>query len=529
MDFYFGLFTTFIVIIPCCGFKTDLIQCTFMEENDHHCVKNSAGKNYCNQTTQCEEGDGCYALWKNSSGEILFKKKGCWPIKDCRARMETKNECVGHHNSNNDLDFCCCVGHLCNAYISNITILDTSPGTTTVSPKGGTTKKYRDHLTHSLLYYTLIPVFGCCIVIAVLIYLWRRHKSSMVGRQKRLPTYSPPPSPAIGSHPVQLESMIAQGQFGSVYKASSIDKTVAVKVFAQQEHASWSTEKEIYTLYDMSHCGILKYIGVDKRKDDIGFQYWIITEYHEHGSLSDYLANNVLSWEQLYNMLLSMVNGLAFLHSDVPNSIPPKPAIAHCDFKSRNVLVKSDLTCCIGDFGLAIVCKACMDQNELRPQVGTKRYMAPEVLDGAITFQRESFMRIDVYALALVMWEMVSRCTATESVFPEYKLPFEEEVGLHPSIDTMQDVVVEKKLRPKIRGEWRAHKGIGVICECMEDCWDPDADARITVHCVFERLVQLHQATEIRNITNIAATSNDDLASSGISSWSLSEGKESTC
>ena len=43
--------------------------------------------------------------------------------------------------------------------------------------------------------------------------------------------------------------------------------------------------------------------------------------------------------------------------------------------------------------------------------------MAPEVLDGAITFQRESFMRIDVYALALVMWEMVSRCTATESEF----------------------------------------------------------------------------------------------------------------
>ena len=43
--------------------------------------------------------------------------------------------------------------------------------------------------------------------------------------------------------------------------------------------------------------------------------------------------------------------------------------------------------------------------------------MAPEVLDGAITFQRESFMRIDVYALALVMWEMVSRCTATDSEF----------------------------------------------------------------------------------------------------------------
>jgi hypothetical protein len=36
--------------------------------------------------------------------------------------------------------------------------------------------------------------------------------------------------------------------------------------------------------------------------------------------------------------------------------------------------------------------------------------MAPEVLEGAITFNRESFLRIDVYALALVIWEMISRC-----------------------------------------------------------------------------------------------------------------------
>ena len=249
-------------------------------------------------------------------------------------------------------------------------------GTTKVDPRLKPGKKSDGGLPQTLLYYILVPGFGFCVMLAVLIYMWRRHKSSIIGRQTRIPAYSPPPSPAIGSHPVQLETMIAQGQFGSVYKANSFDRTVAVKVFAQQEHASWLTEKEIYTNYDMSHCGILKYIGVDKRKHNIGFQYWIITEYHENGSLSDYLTNNVLSWEQLYNMLLSMVNGLAFLHSDVPNSMPSKPAIAHCDFKSRNVLVKSDLTCCIGDFGLAIVCKACMDQNELRPQVFSHFYLS---------------------------------------------------------------------------------------------------------------------------------------------------------
>eukprot|EP00795_Rhopilema_esculentum_P014417 gene14417-5471_t len=495
------LFVIFVTI-PCSGVPEGVIECSHLDKNDKHCTINSGPGKICNHTKSCEHGSGCFALWKNSSGEVIYEKKGCWPIRSCHDKRDIPEDCIGTYNPN----------------ISPLSKDDVP-----------SRKEDPEYLPKSLLYYILVPGFGFCVVIAVIIYLWRRHKRSLIGRQMRLPAYSPPPSPAIGSHPVQLETMIAQGQFGSVYKAKSIDKTVAVKVFAQQEHASWVTEKEIYTKYDMSHCGILKFIGIDKRKHNIGFQYWIITEYHMYGSLSDYLKNNVLSWEQLYRMLLSMVNGLAFLHSDAPNSVLPKPAIAHCDFKSRNVLVKSDLTCCIGDFGLAIVCKACMDQNELRPQVGTKRYMAPEVLDGAITFQRESFMRIDIYALSLVMWEMVSRCTATDSVFPEYKLPFEEEVGLHPSIEAMQDVVVDKKLRPKIRGEWRAHKGIGVMCECMEDCWDPDADARITVHCVFERLIQLNQATEMGNIANMSASSNDDLASSGISLWSLSEGKESTC
>lgn len=45
-------------------------------------------------------------------------------------------------------------------------------------------------------------------------------------------------------------------------------------------------------------------------------------------------------------------------------------------------------------------------------QVGTRRYMAPEVLEGAINFQRDAFLRIDIYALGLVLWEVVTRCKA---------------------------------------------------------------------------------------------------------------------
>lgn len=69
--------------------------------------------------------------------------------------------------------------------------------------------------------------------------------------------------------------------------------------------------------------------------------------------------------------------------------------------------------------------KSCGDTHG---QVGTRRYMAPEVLEGAINFNRDAFLRIDVYACGLVLWEMVSRCNAAGPV-GEYQLPFEAEVN----------------------------------------------------------------------------------------------------
>lgn len=36
-------------------------------------------------------------------------------------------------------------------------------------------------------------------------------------------------------------------------------------------------------------------------------------------------------------------------------------------------------------------------------------------------------------------------------------LPFEEEVGQHPSLEDMQEVVVHNKLRPTLRGCWQKH------------------------------------------------------------------------
>ena len=45
------------------------------------------------------------------------------------------------------------------------------------------------------------------------------------------------------------------------------------------------------------------------------------------------------------------------------------------------------------------------------------RYMAPEVLEGAIHFQEEAFLRTDIYALGLIMWEIGWRCDVGNGVW----------------------------------------------------------------------------------------------------------------
>lgn len=46
-------------------------------------------------------------------------------------------------------------------------------------------------------------------------------------------------------------------------------------------------------------------------------------------------------------------------------------------------------------------------------QVGTARYMAPEVLEARLNLENmESFKQTDIYSMALVLWEMTSRCEA---------------------------------------------------------------------------------------------------------------------
>lgn len=105
----------------------------------------------------------------------------------------------------------------------------------------------------------------------------------------------------------------------------------------------------------MRHSNILEYIGVEKHPDQS--ELWLITAYHSYGSLCDYLKAHTVTWPELCKIAESMSRGLMHLHEEIGASKTEglKPSIAHRDFKSKNVLLKDDLTACIADFGLALV------------------------------------------------------------------------------------------------------------------------------------------------------------------------------
>lgn len=69
----------------------------------------------------------------------------------------------------------------------------------------------------------------------------------------------------------------------------------------------------------------------------------------EQQSLQEYLKNNTSDLPTLSRMSLDIAKGLSHLHSDLG-----KPCITHRDLNSKNILVRSDLSCCICDLGLAI-------------------------------------------------------------------------------------------------------------------------------------------------------------------------------
>jgi serine/threonine protein kinase len=215
------------------------------------------------------------------------------------------------------------------------------------------------------LLYSIVPIFGSALLLAFCLFMYHHQKQArfMPGLIEEEPlNMHQPPSPVLSMRPIQRLEVISQSQCGiTVWKAKHCLETVAVKIFPEHEKTEWSNEKDFYTLCNLNHDNVLRFIAVEKHIDGIYTEYWLITEYHGYGSLSDYLKQHILSWTELCRLAKSMAGGLAYVHSEVKGIDGfYKPCIAHRDVKTKNILVKSDLSCCISDFGLALK----FDENE---------------------------------------------------------------------------------------------------------------------------------------------------------------------
>jgi len=92
----------------------------------------------------------------------------------------------------------------------------------------------------------------------------------------------------------------------------------------------------------MDHENILKFVGVERRGENLEMEYWLITSFHEKGtyyfhfnqhdnlmnscgfclgSLCDFLKFNVLTWNDLCKIAYTMARGLDHLHEQVTQKV----------------------------------------------------------------------------------------------------------------------------------------------------------------------------------------------------------------
>ncbi|KAG4209742.1 hypothetical protein ERO13_A02G000700v2 [Gossypium hirsutum] len=208
--------------------------------------------------------------------------------------------------------------------------------------------------------------------------------------------------------------ILGEGGFGTVYKGY-IDENVrvglkslpvAVKVLNKeglQGHREWLTE--VNFLGQLRHPNLVKLIGYCCEDD----HRLLVYEFMFRGSLENHLfrkATAPLSWAKRMMIALGAAKGLAFLHN------AERPVI-YRDFKTSNILLDSDYTAKLSDFGLAKAGPLGDETHVSTRVMGTYGYAAPEyVMTGHLT------ARSDVYSFGVVLLELLTGRKSVDKTRP---------------------------------------------------------------------------------------------------------------
>ncbi|XP_027333365.1 L-type lectin-domain containing receptor kinase IX.1-like [Abrus precatorius] len=193
------------------------------------------------------------------------------------------------------------------------------------------------------------------------------------------------------------DNRLGQGASGQVYKGvlSYLGRVVAVKrIFADFENSERVFINEVRIISRLIHKNLVQFIGWCHEQGE----FLLVFEYMPNGSLDTHLFGNkrTLEWHVRYKVALGVVTALRYLHEDA------EQCVLHRDIKSANVLLDTDFSTKIGDFGMAKLV-----DPRLRTQrtgvVGTYGYLAPEYINGGRA-SKES----DMYSFGVVALEIAS-------------------------------------------------------------------------------------------------------------------------
>ncbi|XP_029940660.1 bone morphogenetic protein receptor, type IBb isoform X2 [Salarias fasciatus] len=467
----------------------------------NHCLVDSV-----NNT--CKTDGYCFTMIKEEGGLPVFTA-GCVG----RAGSEFQCRDTGNARVRRAIE-CCADQHFCNR--------DLHP---TLPPL--VTSDYVDRSIQYRALFIAVPV--CSIILVVILVFCCIRYRRQVSRPRysidleQDETYIPPGeslkdliehSRSIGSgsgsglpllvqrtiaKQIQMVKQIGKGRYGEVWMGKWRGERVAVKVFFTTEEESWFRETEIYQTFLMRHENILGFIAADIKGTGSWTQLYLITDYHENGSLYDYLKSNTLDVKSLLKLAYSSISGLCHLHTEIYGT-QGKPAIAHRDLKSKNVLVKKNGSCCIADLGLAVKFNSDTNEVEIPPnlRVGTKRYMPPEVLDESLNRSYfQSFIMADMYSFGLIIWEMARRCLSG-GIVEEYQLPYYDLVPTDPSYEDMREVVCIKKQRPSFANRWSSDECLRQMGKLMSECWAHNPASRLTALRVKKTLAKMLESQDIK-------------------------------
>jgi serine/threonine-protein kinase len=190
---------------------------------------------------------------------------------------------------------------------------------------------------------------------------------------------------------------IARGAMGVVYKARDplIDRVVAIKTialglsdaeteaferrfFREAKSAGRLNHPNVVTIYDVGKSGDVAYIAM---------------EFLDGRSLREILDSGVvLSTDTIVDIVAQVAEGLAFAHEQ---------QVIHRDVKPANIMVLTNGTVKITDFGIALLPTG---TRTLAGNVfGSPRYTSPEQVIG-----RPVDGRSDIFSLGAVLYEMLT-------------------------------------------------------------------------------------------------------------------------